>query len=131
MTNQTDEQMLRELIKLAIENGWEGLPFGDSDLFARVDDSTYFFSGTRMSYSVQELLFDHSFAKAIFGEEFIWVKLVDSAVQTVEKPRVKGIWVDVDIKWRQPRYRQFLQQMILLKPSERIAYAYRLRKRND
>jgi hypothetical protein len=84
------DQILTETIKIAIKNGWElgnewprfevilaGVGFweGPEPHYAHIQDLIG--SSPHVKYSVEEIIFSHSFAKAFFGEKEIKIITVN------------------------------------------------------
>lgn len=71
MTNLTDQQVITECVKIAQENGWE------YDLETVNNATTWIsskgkqgqFTTKQLTVKCDQLLFDHDFCKALFGEE--------------------------------------------------------------
>lgn len=126
----TNKKMLKKLIELARENGCLS-PLNHGTMDAIVDWADSITDGPYAANMMSMLLFHHEFAKAVFGEDFVWVNLADGPMRPTEKTTPKEIWVEVGIKWRQPRWRQLLQQLVLQPEPDRIKYAYDHRRQGS
>jgi len=68
----TNEQILKKAIEKAIRGGWKGTVTAGVEIF----DDYYMFKGVKEKYDYEsvaeecgDLIFDHDFAKAFWGEE--------------------------------------------------------------
>jgi hypothetical protein len=96
----TETEVLKKAVEKAVKNGWqEGI-----DILALMDNGMFLFER-------EHKWFDHSFAKAFWGEETLSVRMFDRSARP-DNEQSEG-WLQVCIKARQPAWRAHLQQMVL------------------
>jgi hypothetical protein len=122
----TNEEMLIDLIKLAVENGfdisneWESLssnvivPSGVSSFLRWVTENGEQYSTLIDTYGLETLLFDHDFARALWGEQGFGGEFTGKYSNPVIN---KG-------GGAQRGWRYYLQQLAITPEQDRIEYAY-------
>lgn len=66
----TNQEILEKAIQKAVDGGWK--QFGNDDWDAKEMAAEAF--DIRPSYSIQEIIFNHDFAKALWGECTTWIR---------------------------------------------------------
>lgn len=133
----TDQQMLQELIELAVKHGWES-PFGLAEAGVPCEAHSVESEGTCIS----TLLFNHDFAKAVFGEmEVDWLGMTElENLEWQEKsydhalgknpPEWQLPFVATPFESEKERWEYFLPKLALTDEEKRIEYAYEHRRRD-
>lgn len=104
----TNAEVLKRAISIAVENGWkdeEGLSFITIEGSVFMNKS---YTPPNILFDVKEILFDHSFAKAFWGEEpyYISESVYQHEFHKNGKPKEMGITAG-------PFWQYHLQQMVL------------------
>lgn len=73
----TDKEILQKVIEKAEKNGYARPIYFYSDECATIEDDGTIDNGewyeNHITYSIQQIIFSHDFAKAFWGEELIWI----------------------------------------------------------
>lgn len=125
----TDEKMLRELIGLAERNGYKFWNL-NKDYVEFIEDEMIwqYKKGHGFYASVTDLLFDHDFAKAVFGEEEC--RKDDKDFDSMKKYESDlwgsygDYWSDYPAHFIGNKWQYHLQQMVLEPEEYRIKYTY-------
>lgn len=115
--NLTDQQVLEQVISRAIEGGWEPeLPevhidedmFGDIRIGFRItsdENDQSWWSEDFDVYSLNDIIFSHDFAKALWGEDYV-DDCYGTTYEEYQQHVKDGIrypidyeWNDLDIAW--------------------------------
>lgn len=108
MTSKSDK--LREVVEYAIEKGWHSNPFPIKRFKTWEQGVTIFYNCTFGEIAVETLIFDHDFAKAVFGEQLCCY----SCGQTEEQASGHCSYCDfVDHPYWFPIWKYHLKQAVI------------------
>lgn len=110
----TNETILKKAIEKALSNGWDMFGMIDKQLdeWWIVDDVLcirYYAESFLEHYSVSDIVFNHDFAKAFFGEGKVIIKFID----TWEKDAEGSHRLHARVDGEQEAWRCHLQRMVL------------------
>jgi hypothetical protein len=114
----TSQQMFEDLVKLAAKNGWP-MNMSPERFVIRLNEH----GSNSRKWVIFGILFDHSFARAIFGDNLVdsW----DVAYQPIRAEYAKG-YNEEDLRYSLPMWQYHLQQMAIARPNRRLEYAHRI-----
>ena len=100
----TDEKILKKAIEKAVKSGFKYEPYTYNDgVHAVITDIDEI-------YIYRQIIFNHDFAKAFWGEEYVDDRLGESKNEWIERTGSEKNW-----GFHKLRYQYHLQQMILEK----------------
>lgn len=109
----TNRQILEKAIQKAVAGGWDMFGWRDNVLEWKIDDRPFLvFKPANIDagvpvYSTKDIIFNHDFAKALWGEEFpLEMKEVDTGYGKVQMG-VQGTWPGSNY------FQYHLQQMVI------------------
>jgi len=80
----TSETILRKAIEKAIKNGWHGEYLGKLTIWQQDNGIVRIKNNLDEEWSVEEIIYNHKFARALFGEELIPNELFSTTYQPEE-----------------------------------------------
>ena len=111
---------LKKIIKYAVERGWKGywedLPEAGIPCESHSVESS--------ETCIYTLLFNHDFAKAVFGEVVIWVCAIDGLLNNKEVTYGQTCGICEGIVISQPAFEYHLQQAVISKDPIDYYYKY-------
>lgn len=111
----TPQILLEKIIEKAVKNGWKSpFPYVPYTFGPSTDCEPY---------SVEEMMFDHSFCKAYFGEKYICISCKKEADEYYfDHVRQTDCDTDYEAWYTLPAWRVHIQDLALTPPEERLSY---------
>lgn len=121
----TPQQTLEKIIEKAVKGGWLAPKSYASyeAIYVEEDKSWIWRASFDDYYNVEKFFFDHSFAKAYFGEKDICISCnKESGQDFFEHERQTKCNADYEAWYTLPAWMEHIQRLALTPPEERLSY---------